>query len=189
MPNDKLKSYLHLHLIVFIWGFTAILGKLLSIDAIPLVWYRMGLASFFIYIYIKVTKLSLKITKRQVVNYVFGGAVIAAHWVTFFYAIKISNISIALATMSTGAFFTIFIEALYKTPPFNLTRINNYWISIYTAFAPSQERGPVIDDVRINGRTVFDSILDSSNGLLKFDKLRSIHRLFSDALNDVIALI
>lgn len=114
MPNDKLKSYLHLHLIVFIWGFTAILGKLLSIDAIPLVWYRMGLASFFIYIYIKVKKLSLKITKRQVVNYVFGGAVIAAHWVTFFYAIKISNISIALATMSTGAFFTIFIEALYK---------------------------------------------------------------------------
>ena len=111
MPNDKLKSYLHLHLIVFIWGFTAILGKLLSIDAIPLVWYRMGLASFFIYIYIKVKKLSLKITKRQVVNYVFGGAVIAAHWVTFFYAIKISNISIALATMSTGAFFTIFIEA------------------------------------------------------------------------------
>lgn len=114
MPNDKLKSYLHLHLIVFIWGFTAILGKLLSIDAIPLVWYRMGLASIFIYIYIKVKKLSLKITKGQVVNYVFGGVVIAAHWVTFFYAIKISNISIALATMSTGAFFTIFIEALYK---------------------------------------------------------------------------
>ena len=114
MPNDKLKSYLHLHLIVFIWGFTAILGKLLSIDAIPLVWYRMGLASIFIFIYIRVKKLSLNITKRQVVNYVFGGLVIAAHWVTFFYAIKISNISIALATMSTGAFFTIFIEALYK---------------------------------------------------------------------------
>lgn len=114
MPNDKLKSYLHLHLIVFIWGFTAILGKLLSIDAIPLVWYRMGLASIFIFIYIKVKKLSLNITKRQVLNYVFGGIVIAAHWVTFFYAIKISNISIALATMSTGAFFTIFIEALYK---------------------------------------------------------------------------
>jgi drug/metabolite transporter (DMT)-like permease len=114
MPNDKLKSYLHLHLIVFIWGFTAILGKLLSIDAIPLVWYRMGLASIFIFIYIKVKGLSLKITKRQILNYVFGGIVIAAHWVTFFYAIKISNISIALATMSTGAFFTIFIEALYK---------------------------------------------------------------------------
>jgi drug/metabolite transporter (DMT)-like permease len=114
MQNDKLKSYLHLHLIVFIWGFTAILGKLLSIDAIPLVWYRMFLASIFIFIYIKIKKVSFKITNRQVMNYVFGGVVIAAHWVTFFYAIKISNISIALATMSTGAFFTIFIEALYK---------------------------------------------------------------------------
>jgi drug/metabolite transporter (DMT)-like permease len=114
MLNDKLKSYLHLHLIVFIWGFTAILGKLLSIDAIPLVWYRMFLASVFIFLYIKLKKIPLQITKRQVLHYVFGGVVIATHWVTFFYAIKISNISIALATMSTGAFFTIFIEALYK---------------------------------------------------------------------------
>lgn len=114
MLNDKLKSYLHLHLIVFIWGFTAILGKLLSIDAIPLVWYRMFLASVFIFLYIKLKKIPLQITKRQVLHYVFGGVVIATHWVTFFYAIKISNISIALATMSTGAFYTIFIEALYK---------------------------------------------------------------------------
>lgn len=114
MPNDKLKSYLHLHLIVFIWGFTAILGKLLSIDAIPLVWYRMLLASIFIFLYIKFKKKSLHITKRQTINYIFGGIVIAVHWITFFYAIKVSNISIALATMSTGAFFTIFIEALYK---------------------------------------------------------------------------
>lgn len=114
MQNVKLKSYLHLHLIVFIWGFTAILGKLLSIDAIPLVWYRMFLASIFIFIYIKVKKIPLNITNRQIFNYIIGGVIIAAHWVTFFYAIKISNISIALATMSTGAFFTIFIEALYK---------------------------------------------------------------------------
>jgi drug/metabolite transporter (DMT)-like permease len=119
MQNDKLKSYLHLHLIVFIWGFTAILGKLLSIDAIPLVWYRMFLATVFIFIYIKIKKISIDITKRQCINYVIGGVVIAVHWVTFFYAIKISNISIALATMSTGAFFTIFIEALYKKKKIN----------------------------------------------------------------------
>jgi hypothetical protein len=46
MQNDRLKNYFHLHLIVFIWGFTAILGKLISIEALPLVWYRMFLASF-----------------------------------------------------------------------------------------------------------------------------------------------
>jgi len=120
MQNDKLQSYLHLHLIVFIWGFTAILGKLLTIDAIPLVWYRMLLASILIFVYIKFKKIPLGITRRQVVNYIFGGVVIAVHWVTFFYAIKISNISIALATMSTGAFFTIFIEALYKKKKINV---------------------------------------------------------------------
>lgn len=114
MQNAKLKSYLHLHLIVFIWGFTAILGKLLSIDAIPLVWYRMLLAAIFIYIYIKYKKINLKVHPRKIRNYIFGGVVIAAHWITFFYAIKIANISVALATMSTGAFFTIFIEAVYK---------------------------------------------------------------------------
>lgn len=105
---------MHLHLIVFIWGFTAILGKLLSIDAVALVWYRMGLASLLILWYVIHKKMSLHISRSQVVKYVFGGIVIALHWVTFFYAIKISNISIALATMSTGAFFTVFIEALYK---------------------------------------------------------------------------
>jgi drug/metabolite transporter (DMT)-like permease len=120
MQNVKLKSYLHLHLIVFIWGFTAILGKLLTIDAIPLVWYRMFLASAFIFIYIKIKKISFEITKRQFINYAIGGLVIAVHWVTFFYAIKISNISIALATMSTGAFFTIFIEAIYKKKKINI---------------------------------------------------------------------
>jgi len=114
MQNDKLKSYLHLHLIVFIWGFTAILGKLLTIDAVALVWYRMLLASIIIFVYVKYKKIPLGVTRRQILSYIFGGVVIAVHWVTFFYAIKISNISIALATMSTGAFFTIFIEALYK---------------------------------------------------------------------------
>jgi len=123
MPNDKLKSYLHLHLIVFIWGFTAILGKLLSIDAVALVWYRMGLASVLILWYVKYKKMSLHISRSQIIKYVFGGVVIALHWVTFFYAIKISNISIALATMSTGAFFTIFIEALYKKKKIDLREL------------------------------------------------------------------
>ena len=50
MPNDNIKSYLHLHLIVFIWGFTAIIGALISLDALPLVWWRMLLAVGFIWV-------------------------------------------------------------------------------------------------------------------------------------------
>lgn len=119
MPNAKLSNYFHLHLIVFIWGFTAILGELISITATPLVWYRMGLASIFMLGFIVAKRLSLKISSRQVLQYILGGVIIAVHWITFFYAIKISNVSIALATMSTGAFFTIFIEAILKKRKIN----------------------------------------------------------------------
>lgn len=52
MRNDNLKSYLNLHLIVFIWGFTAILGALITITADALVWYRMLFAGFFLAVFI-----------------------------------------------------------------------------------------------------------------------------------------
>ncbi len=113
MLESKLKNYLHLHVIVFIWGFTAILGALISIDAIPLVFFRMGLAVFFILIYFLLKKKSLKIDAKAGVKFLISGIIIAIHWITFFKAIKISNISVALVTMSTGAFFTSLIEPLF----------------------------------------------------------------------------
>ncbi len=112
MQKSNLGNYLHLHLIVFIWGFTAILGKLISIDAIPLVWYRMLLASGFILVYLAVKKKNLKLRPKQLLVYTITGGIIALHWVTFFEAIKVSNVSVALATMSSGAFFTSFIEPI-----------------------------------------------------------------------------
>lgn len=113
MQNDKLKSYLHLHLIVFIWGFTAILGALISLDALPLVWYRMLLASIFIFIFIKWKRKNLKVSRRKLFSLIIAGLVIALHWLTFFGAIKVSNVSITLALLSTGAFFTSILEPIF----------------------------------------------------------------------------
>lgn len=113
MPTNNLKNYLHLHLIVFIWGFTAILGALISIDAIPLVWYRMLFASIFILIYFLFQKKSLKIDARIALKFMFGGLIISLHWITFFGAIKASNVSVALVTLSTGALFTSFLEPIF----------------------------------------------------------------------------
>ncbi len=112
MPSDNLKSYLHLHLIVFIWGFTAILGALISLDALPLVWFRMLFAVGFIGIYIYFKKLSLRISTKVFLQFIFSGLIIALHWFTFFHAIKISNISITLACLSTGAFFASLLEPI-----------------------------------------------------------------------------
>jgi len=112
MRNDKLSNYLHLQFIVFIWGFTAVLGALISIEAIPLVWYRMLLASGFIFLFLKFRKDSLRITKNELIGFFISGLIIAIHWLAFFGAIKISNVSVTLAVMSTGALFASFLEPL-----------------------------------------------------------------------------
>ncbi|GEM56412.1 EamA family transporter [Flavobacterium branchiophilum] len=116
MQNDNLKNYLHLHFIVFIWGFTAILGQLISLQAIDLVWYRVLFALILLVIYTLVCKKPLKIKGKLLQNLLFLGGLISIHWITFYEAIKVSNISITLACLSTGAFFAAFLEPLfYKT--------------------------------------------------------------------------
>lgn len=112
MLNDKLKNYLHLHLLVFIAGFTAILGALISLSAIPLVWFRMVIATALMFVYIKIAGVSLKINLKSVLKLAAAGVIIALHWITFFGAINASNISITLAMLSTGAFFASFLEPI-----------------------------------------------------------------------------
>lgn len=113
MQESKLKHYLVLHFIVFIWGFTAILGALITIKSVPLVWFRMLLAVCFIAIYFIVKKKKFKIEKKAIFKFVITGLIIALHWITFFKAIKVSNVSVALVTMSTGAFFASLIEPVF----------------------------------------------------------------------------
>lgn len=113
MPNAKLKHYLHLHFLVFIAGFTAILGKLITIESLPLVWYRMVIAGVLMFLFIKVIRLNIKITKKAFWQFSAAGIIIALHWITFFESIKQSNVSIALAMFSSGAFFASFIEPIF----------------------------------------------------------------------------
>ncbi|NAS32679.1 EamA family transporter [Flavobacteriaceae bacterium R38] len=113
MLNDKLKNYLHLHFIIFIWGFTAVLGALISIEAVPLVWYRMLIASIFILGFLFFKKISLKVSWKSFFTFILVGIFIALHWLTFFGAIKAANVSITLAMMSTGAFFTAILEPIW----------------------------------------------------------------------------
>lgn len=112
MPNAKLNNYLHLHLLVFIAGFTAILGELISIGSIPLVWYRMLMAGILMFFYLKLVKIDYKISLKTKFKFFVAGIIIALHWITFFEAINQSNVSITLAMFSTGAFFASFIEPM-----------------------------------------------------------------------------
>jgi drug/metabolite transporter (DMT)-like permease len=124
MRDDKLLNYLHLHFIVFIWGFTAVLGALISIDSIPLVWWRMSMAVVLIFIYMKWKKIPFQLTgknalpRKRIIGFLIAGVVIALHWVTFFGAIKESNVSITLAMISMGAFFTALLEPVFTSKKF-----------------------------------------------------------------------
>ena len=75
MQNAKIKNYIHLHFLVFIAGFTAILGELITIEAIPLVWFRMLIAGILIFIYIKFKKITLSVTKDAFKSFFIAGIV------------------------------------------------------------------------------------------------------------------
>ncbi len=113
MQGNKLKINLTLHFIVFIWGFTAILGALISLKAMPLVFFRMWLAVFFIVIYFLWTKKSFKITKKAIFDLGISGGVLALHWILFYKAIKVSNVSVTMVTLSTGTFFASLLEPIF----------------------------------------------------------------------------
>jgi drug/metabolite transporter (DMT)-like permease len=120
---SKYKYHIWLHIIVLIFGFTGILGKLIETDSYLLVWYRVGIALIAILGYFFITKHSLKITRKLLIKILLVGVVIAVHWITFFEAIKQSNVSIALVCFSSSTLFTSLIEPLYfkrKIKPYEL---------------------------------------------------------------------
>ncbi len=115
--SSHIKAYLSLHFIIFIWGFTAVLGALIHLDYLSLTWYRMGLASLILLSYMGGSPKERNLLKywswRNQLRYLTGGIIIALHWLAFFYAIKVSNVSITLVTLSSGAFFTSLLEPLF----------------------------------------------------------------------------
>ena len=102
-----------LHFIVFLWGFTAILGKLIHANAQVLVFYRMSFAALFLYIFIRFFKKeSLKISKKLLIQLAAIGGFMAFHWLCFFYSIKVSNVSIALSCLSLSTLFASILEPI-----------------------------------------------------------------------------
>ena len=102
-----------LHLIVFLWGFTAILGKLIHADASTLVFYRMFFAAIFLFIFIRFFKKeSLRVSKKLFFQLSLIGGFVAFHWLCFFYSIKVSNVSIALSCLSLSTIFASILEPI-----------------------------------------------------------------------------
>ncbi|HPS84708.1 MAG TPA: EamA family transporter, partial [Bacteroidales bacterium] len=121
----SLRSYLELHFVVLLLGFTGILGKLISLPAPHLVVFRVFIAFVTLFIFLKIRKQNIVVTRRQLFSCISIGLVVAAHWTTFFYAIKLSNVSVALGLLGVGSLFTALLEPLILRQRFS-------WLDIIT---------------------------------------------------------
>ena len=110
--NTIIKEQIKLHFIVLILGFTAILGKLISLNATDMIWYRMLLAFLSLGVYVWFKKNRVRYSRKTILQMTGVGIVIALHWITFFYSIKVSNVSVALGTFASTTFFTALLEPM-----------------------------------------------------------------------------
>lgn len=108
----KLPSFIQLHISVFLFGFTAILGDLIQLPLVSLIWWRVFLSIIATLFLIKPLSLIRNISALFFWRHVFIGALVSIHWLAFYGSIKISNASIVLIAMSTTSFATALLEPL-----------------------------------------------------------------------------
>lgn len=104
------RAWLELHFAVFCFGFTAILGAWISLSALSLVWWRVGITSLSLILLLRGFGSLPRMPRRLALKYAGIGIIVALHWVAFYGAIKLANASIALVCMATTALFTAFLE-------------------------------------------------------------------------------
>lgn len=110
--KSTIKDYVKLHSVILIWGFTGILGKLISVSSVTIVWYRTFLAFLSLAIYLLIRKKSFKIPTKTFWQYLGVGVIVALHWGFFFEALKVSTVSVTLVTLSSATLFTSILEPL-----------------------------------------------------------------------------
>lgn len=109
--SPQKRAYRDLHIAVFLFGFTAILGDLISLSALNLVWWRVLITSISLLFLVKWAPL-MKMPRHMLLKYAGIGMIVGLHWVTFFGAIKLANASVTLVCMATTSFFTSLLEPL-----------------------------------------------------------------------------
>jgi drug/metabolite transporter (DMT)-like permease len=106
------KHYLLLHFIVFIWGFSPLLGRFITANTWQLVWFRILITVVVMFVYLTLSKHRFKISLTQLCQLGGIGLIIMVHWLAFYGAIKVSNISVTMVAFSTGTLFSAIIEPL-----------------------------------------------------------------------------
>ncbi|MGI9191087.1 MAG: DMT family transporter [Chitinophagaceae bacterium] len=108
-----------MHLAVFLWGFTGVLGRAISVAEFPLVWYRTAITAIILGLILWYRNEFKRISGFEVLRFLGIGTIIAIHWVAFYGAIKYANASIALTCLATAGIFTALLEPMVLRTRFN----------------------------------------------------------------------
>ncbi len=108
--TSSTRAYLQIHVCVMLWGFTAILGKLITLPSLPLVWWRLLIVVAACALVPRVWRGLRAMSWRLRGAYAGIGAIVALHWLTFYGAIKLSNASVAATCLALGTVFVAMVE-------------------------------------------------------------------------------
>jgi drug/metabolite transporter (DMT)-like permease len=117
------KAWLQIHLCVVLWGFTAILGKLISLQSLPLVLWRMGIVTLVLLMLPRVRSALKKMSARLIAVYAGIGILVCLHWLTFYGAIKLANASVAVTCIATVPVFLAVLEPVLAGRRFQKTEL------------------------------------------------------------------
>ena len=125
MPHSaaERKAFWQIHFCVLLWGFTAILGKLITLPAQALVVWRMLLVSVFLAVLPRVWRGLRVLPPRLIAIYAGIGVIVALHWLTFYGAINLANASVAVSCLALGSIFTAIIEPMLTGKPHTSSEI------------------------------------------------------------------
>jgi drug/metabolite transporter (DMT)-like permease len=140
------QARLQIHFCVLLWGFTAILGKLITLPALPLVWWRMLLVALALLMMPPVWRGLRRMSSRLRWAYAGIGVLVALHWLTFYAAIKLSNASVGATCIALGPVFLSFIEPWVAKRKFDLREL---LIGVAVVPGVAMVVGGVPDDMRI----------------------------------------
>lgn len=117
------RNTLILHFTVLIWGFTGVLGELISVSALHLVWYRVGIAAVALLLYFMFVRKPFVVSVAKMLRFMLVGIIVGLHWVFFFHSIKISTVSVTLVTLSSVTLFTAILEPLINRKRISISDI------------------------------------------------------------------
>lgn len=108
--ENKSRAYVQLHSAMVLFGLTSVLGALISLPALAVVWWRVGLAGLGLWLMLRYFRQGIRLPSKDIRDFLAIGGLVGLHWLLFFGSIKLANASIGVICMATSALFSAFLE-------------------------------------------------------------------------------